>query len=114
MAVGTIRAGMGGWTFEPWQGSFYPEKLAKAKHLQHASRQVKTIEVNDRAKHLYRDLTPCLYDRGVVYVAPADCREILAIDASTGMLLWPFEHAEDAVHLLGVGGGNLLASGDKL
>jgi len=76
--------------------------------------RVKTIEVNDRAKHLYRDLTPCLYDRGVVYVAPADCREILAIDASTGMLLWPFEHAEDAVHLLGVGGGNLLASGDKL
>lgn len=46
MAVGTIRAGMGGWTFEPWEGSFYPEKLAKAKQLQHASRQVKTIEVN--------------------------------------------------------------------
>lgn len=77
-------------------------------------RRVNTIEVNDRAKHLYRDLTPCLYDRGVVYVAPADCCDILAIDASTGMLLWPFQHAEDAVHLLGVGGGNLLASGDKL
>jgi len=46
MSVGTIRAGMGGWTFEPWEGSFYPEKLAKAKQLQHASRQVKTIEVN--------------------------------------------------------------------
>ena len=43
---GTIRAGMGGWTFEPWEGSFYPDKLAKAKQLQHASRQVKTIEVN--------------------------------------------------------------------
>ena len=45
-ATGTIRAGMGGWTFEPWEGTFYPEKLAKAKQLQHASRQVKTIEVN--------------------------------------------------------------------
>jgi uncharacterized protein YecE (DUF72 family) len=37
---------MGGWTFEPWEGSFYPDKLAKAKQLQHASRQVRTIEVN--------------------------------------------------------------------
>ncbi len=44
--AGTSRAGMGGWTFEPWEGTFYPDKLAKAKQLQHASRQVKTIEVN--------------------------------------------------------------------
>jgi uncharacterized protein YecE (DUF72 family) len=43
---GTIRAGMGGWTFEPWDTSFYPEKLAKTKQLQYASRQVPTIEVN--------------------------------------------------------------------
>jgi len=43
---GTIRAGMGGWTFEPWDTSFYPEKLSKAKQLHYASRQVKTIEVN--------------------------------------------------------------------
>lgn len=43
---GTIRAGMGGWTFEPWDKSFYPEKLAKSKQLHYASRQVKTIEVN--------------------------------------------------------------------
>lgn len=43
---GTIRAGMGGWTFEPWDSSFYPEKLPKAKQLEYASRQVPTIEVN--------------------------------------------------------------------
>jgi len=43
---GTIRAGMGGWTFEPWETSFYPDKLSKAKQLQYASRQVPTIEVN--------------------------------------------------------------------
>ncbi len=43
---GKIRAGMGGWTFEPWDKSFYPDKLAKAKQLQYASRQVPTIEVN--------------------------------------------------------------------
>ena len=44
--AGTIRAGMGGWTFEPWEGTFYPEKLPKKKQLDFASRQVPTIEVN--------------------------------------------------------------------
>ena len=43
---GKIRAGMGGWTFEPWDTSFYPDKLSKAKQLNYASRQVPTIEVN--------------------------------------------------------------------
>jgi uncharacterized protein YecE (DUF72 family) len=43
---GKIRAGMGGWTFEPWDVSFYPDKLPKAKQLHYASRQVPTIEVN--------------------------------------------------------------------
>ena len=44
--AGQIRAGMGGWTFEPWDKSFYPEKLAKARQLHYATRQVPTIEVN--------------------------------------------------------------------
>lgn len=43
---GTIRTGIGGWTFEPWEGTFYPEKLAKKRQLEHASRQLSTIEVN--------------------------------------------------------------------
>lgn len=46
MTSGTIRAGMGGWTFAPWEDSFYPRKLAKKKQLEYASRQVPTIEVN--------------------------------------------------------------------
>src|SRR6188768_2604570 len=46
MPSGKIRAGMGGWTFEPWDTSFYPDKLSKAKQLNYASRQVPTIEVN--------------------------------------------------------------------
>lgn len=44
--TGTIRAGMGGWTFAPWEGSFYPDKLSKAKQLGFAASKVKTIEVN--------------------------------------------------------------------
>ena len=46
MRAGQIRAGMGGWTFEPWDTAFYPDKLAKAKQLAYAARQVPTIEVN--------------------------------------------------------------------
>lgn len=44
--AGTIRAGIGGWTFEPWEGHFYPDKLPKTKQLQYASQHLRTIEVN--------------------------------------------------------------------
>ncbi|MGV1832469.1 DUF72 domain-containing protein [Agrobacterium vitis] len=46
MTAGTIRTGIGGWTFEPWEGTFYPEKLSKKRQLEHASRQLTAIEVN--------------------------------------------------------------------
>ena len=41
-----IRAGIGGWNFEPWRGVFFPKGTAKAKELGYASRQLTTIEVN--------------------------------------------------------------------
>jgi len=28
-----IRAGIGGWTYEPWRDNFYPAKLPAAKEL---------------------------------------------------------------------------------
>jgi uncharacterized protein YecE (DUF72 family) len=43
---GKMRAGMGGWTFGPWDTSFYPDKLPRSKQLNYATRQVPTIEVN--------------------------------------------------------------------
>lgn len=43
---GTVRVGIGGWTFEPWQGHFYPEKLKAKDELAYASSKLKTIEVN--------------------------------------------------------------------
>ncbi len=67
-----------------------------------------------RAAHFYRDLNPCVYHRGVLLVAPSDSEYILAFDATTGQTLWESHLAADAVHLLGVGGGNLIASGDHL
>ncbi|MBW9090200.1 DUF72 domain-containing protein [Rhizobium wenxiniae] len=45
-ASGTIRTGIGGWTFDPWEGSFYPEKLAKKRQLEYAASKLKVIEVN--------------------------------------------------------------------
>jgi uncharacterized protein YecE (DUF72 family) len=46
MSAGTIRTGIGGWTFDAWEGTFYPDKLAKKRQLEHASRQLTAIEVN--------------------------------------------------------------------
>jgi uncharacterized protein YecE (DUF72 family) len=31
---GHIFIGVGGWTFAPWRGVFYPEKLAQSNELQ--------------------------------------------------------------------------------
>lgn len=44
--TGRIRAGIGGWTYEPWEETFYPAGLPKKSQLNHASRQVTAIEVN--------------------------------------------------------------------
>ncbi|TCD13117.1 DUF72 domain-containing protein [Oricola cellulosilytica] len=44
--IGAIRAGMGGWTFEPWNKAFYPNGLPKKRQLEYASRQVPAIEIN--------------------------------------------------------------------
>jgi uncharacterized protein YecE (DUF72 family) len=57
---GTIRTGIGGWTFEPWRGVFYPEKLAQAKELAFASRALTTIEINGT---YYRSQTPATYGK---------------------------------------------------
>src|SRR5215470_9123274 len=41
-----IRVGIGGWTFAPWRGTFYPKGLAQTRELQHASRHLTSIEIN--------------------------------------------------------------------
>jgi uncharacterized protein YecE (DUF72 family) len=44
--TGTIRVGIGGWTFPPWRGIFYPEGLAQKRELEYASRHLTSIEIN--------------------------------------------------------------------
>jgi uncharacterized protein YecE (DUF72 family) len=41
-----IRIGVGGWTFEPWRGAFYPEGLPHRRELEYASRKLTSIEIN--------------------------------------------------------------------
>ena len=41
-----IRVGVGGWNFEPWDETFYPPGLSKAKQLNYMSRKMTAIEVN--------------------------------------------------------------------
>jgi uncharacterized protein YecE (DUF72 family) len=43
---GTIRVGVGGWTFGPWRKTFYPKDLPQSRELEFASRQLTSIEIN--------------------------------------------------------------------
>ena len=76
--------------------------------------------------HWNRNLNPCLFDRGRLYVAPADNPRVYAFDAFTGQILWPGRHSDhatgtqvqdpldDVVDLLGVCGDHLIAGGHRL
>jgi uncharacterized protein YecE (DUF72 family) len=41
-----IRVGIGGWTYEPWRGVFYPANLVQKRELEYASARLTTIEIN--------------------------------------------------------------------
>ncbi len=43
---GKIRVGIGGWTYEPWRKTFYPEKWPQARELEYAASKLTAIEVN--------------------------------------------------------------------
>ena len=57
-AGGAIRVGIGGWSFEPWRGSFFPAGLSKARELEYASRELTAIEINST---FYRQQTPATF-----------------------------------------------------
>jgi uncharacterized protein YecE (DUF72 family) len=43
---GKIRIGIGGWTYPPWRGEFYPPDLPQKRELEYASRAFGAIEIN--------------------------------------------------------------------
>lgn len=45
-AAGRIHVGVGGWTYEPWRGTFYPDKWPQAKELDYAAAHLTGIEIN--------------------------------------------------------------------
>lgn len=42
----TIRVGVGGWTYAPWRGNFFPKGLPQSRELEYASQQLTAIEIN--------------------------------------------------------------------
>ena len=46
MVEGKIRIGIGGWTYAPWRGVFYPPDLPQKRELEYASRALTAIEIN--------------------------------------------------------------------
>jgi uncharacterized protein YecE (DUF72 family) len=42
----SIHIGIGGWTYEPWRGIFYPEKLPQKRELEYAGSKLTAIEIN--------------------------------------------------------------------
>ncbi|MET0587333.1 MAG: DUF72 domain-containing protein [Novosphingobium sp.] len=46
MTKGKIHIGVGGWTFEPWRGTFYPAGLPQARELEYAGQHLTAIEIN--------------------------------------------------------------------
>ena len=57
---GQIRIGIGGWTFEPWRGLFYPKGLPHVQELKYASERLTSIEVNGT---FYRTQTPATFSK---------------------------------------------------
>lgn len=53
-----IRIGIGGWTYAPWRGTFFPPGLPHKQELRHASRVLSAIEVNAT---YYRTLKPAMF-----------------------------------------------------
>ena len=43
---GHVYIGVGGWTFAPWRGVFYPDKLPQARELEYAGSKLTSIEIN--------------------------------------------------------------------
>ena len=46
MTKAVVRVGIGGWTYEPWRGTFYPVGLPQKRELETAAQSFRAIEIN--------------------------------------------------------------------
>lgn len=58
--AGAIHIGVGGWDFDPWRGTFYPDGLAKTKQLEYAASRLTGTEINAT---YYKLQSPALFER---------------------------------------------------
>ncbi|MEJ2871283.1 DUF72 domain-containing protein [Actinomycetospora sp. OC33-EN08] len=52
--VGRVRVGTSGWTYDHWQGVFYPDGLAKRRRLEYLATRLDAAEVNGTFYSLQR------------------------------------------------------------
>ena len=57
-AAKPVHVGIGGWTFAPWRGAFYPPGLPHAKELAYAAGKLTAIEINGT---FYRTQSPASF-----------------------------------------------------
>lgn len=55
-----IRIGVGGWSYEPWNETFYPPKLSAKKQLEYMSSKLTGVEVNGT---FYRTQSPATFKK---------------------------------------------------
>jgi uncharacterized protein YecE (DUF72 family) len=83
---GIIRIGIGGWVYEPWRGTFYPDEHPKNGELDYASRKLTSIEINSTYYHppkpdtyaKWHDQTPDTFVFSVKAPRYATHRKVLA------------------------------------
>jgi uncharacterized protein YecE (DUF72 family) len=46
MSQGKVRVGIGGWSYAPWRGTFFPPKLPQSRELEFASQSFGALEIN--------------------------------------------------------------------
>jgi uncharacterized protein YecE (DUF72 family) len=56
--IGKICVGIGGWTYPPWRGVFYPKGLPHSRELAYAAERLTSIEVNGT---FYRTQSPATF-----------------------------------------------------
>src|SRR3954467_4710370 len=50
----SVFIGISGWRYAPWRGVFYPDGLPHRRELEHASRAMRSIEINGSFYSLQR------------------------------------------------------------
>lgn len=60
MTRGKIHIGVGGWTYEPWRGTFYPGDLPHARELEYAGQHLTGLEINGT---FYRTQTKASFEK---------------------------------------------------